>query len=149
MESILYDVSFWVVVNFFLIATVLGLVFIRQARSKLSEKPMAVVEKEKLEEEISLFRSFVSDGLLKEAVTTVFPKVYAKIIGDAGQGSKGLTVKEFLASKRLPENLTRHLSTLYRIYEPIKFGNFEPTTDDVDVFIKTLEKLSSELSKNA
>ncbi|MCS7109920.1 MAG: hypothetical protein NZ956_00430 [Candidatus Caldarchaeum sp.] len=148
MESLLYDVSFWLVLNFFLIVAVVGLVLIRQSMTKPQSKPTTETETKMLEEEKILYNSLVKQGKGKEAVETVFPMVYRKICEHAGVSTKGLTVKELLRTGKLSPNVTALLQGLYNVYEPTKFADTMPSDQMVSVFGETLEKLVSELSKD-
>ncbi|MDW8084340.1 MAG: hypothetical protein RMI49_03985 [Candidatus Caldarchaeum sp.] len=148
MESVLYDVSFWLLVNFFLIAAIVGLVLVRQSMTKTSAKPAPTPEIKKLDEEIMLFKSLTREGALKEAVSSVFPRVYRKACSSLGLDSKGYTVRDVLNSGKLPPKILRLLSTMYQIYEPVRFGGVEVSRANLAVFAETLEKLNSELSSH-
>ncbi|MCS6783714.1 MAG: hypothetical protein NZ921_01800 [Candidatus Caldarchaeum sp.] len=146
MESLLYDVSFWLVLNFFLIVAVVGLVLIRQSIAKPQSKPTTATGTKMLEEEKILYDSLVKQGKGKEAVETVFPMVYRKICEYAGVSIRGLTVKELLRMGKLSPSVTALLQRLYDVYEPTKFADIQPSDQMVSVFGETLEKLVSELS---
>lgn len=145
MESIIYDVSFWLVVNFLLIVAVLGLVLIRQQMAKPAAQPAVEIQHKKLDEEIATYNSMTAEGRGKEAVKTVFRTVLKKLYRHYGVNERGLTVVEAINSERLPEKISNKLLMLYQIYEPVKFGDVEPTDEQLAVFGKTLAQLSDEL----
>uniref|UniRef100_A0A7C5U5L4 DUF4129 domain-containing protein n=1 Tax=Caldiarchaeum subterraneum TaxID=311458 RepID=A0A7C5U5L4_CALS0 len=144
MESIIYDVSFWLVVNFLLIVAVLGLVLIRQQLTKPVAHAAAVIQQKKLDEELALYKSMIDEGNGKEAVKTVFRSVWKKICRLYAVDERGLTVVEVMSSGKLPEKIREKILLLYRIYEPVKFGDVEPSREQLMVFDKTLEQLSED-----
>ncbi|MEM4220293.1 MAG: hypothetical protein QW106_05770, partial [Candidatus Caldarchaeum sp.] len=75
---------------------------------------------------------------------TVFRSVWKKICRLYAVDERGLTVVEVMSSGKLPEKIREKILLLYRIYEPVKFGDVEPSREQLMVFGKTLEQLSED-----
>ncbi|MEM4281142.1 MAG: hypothetical protein QW470_07615 [Candidatus Caldarchaeum sp.] len=148
MDPYLYDVSFWLAVNLFLTAAVVGLVLIRYSMTRTASRVEQKATGPDFRNEITLFQKLIEQGNASDAVTQTFVQCFRKICSITGVDGKNLTVKEFLESGRLPKNVEAFVSEMYAVYEPVRYGLVPPSSEELERFRSSLEKLAGEMERN-
>ncbi|MEM1946558.1 MAG: hypothetical protein QW614_02205 [Candidatus Caldarchaeum sp.] len=146
MVSYLYDVSFWLVVNLFLTAAVVGLVLIRYSMTRGASRGEQKATGPDFRTELTLFQKLVEQGKTSDAVTQTFTQCFRKVCGVMGVDGRALTARELLGSGRLSKNIAVFLSEMYDVYEPVRYGLIPPTTENLERFRRSLEKLATEIA---
>ncbi|MCS7137008.1 MAG: hypothetical protein RMK31_00740 [Candidatus Caldarchaeum sp.] len=149
MASFLYEVSFWLVINLFLTAAVIGLVLIRYSMQRSSVRAENVRKGPDFSEEMMLFERLVEQGEKPKAVLEAFKRCFRKVVDTVGIDPRFLTPREVLESGKLPKPLEQALSEIYRIYEPVRFGLRHPSDDEIEVCRISLAKLAELADRNA
>ncbi|MEM2231800.1 MAG: hypothetical protein QXS96_06355 [Candidatus Caldarchaeum sp.] len=144
MESLLYNVSFWLMLNIFLVAAIVGLVLVNQSKTRNKHRPNASQQIINLKDEEDLLTQLLQKGEKREAVIKVFPQVFRKICKAANVETRGYTVREVLGSGRIPQTYAAYLSKMYEVFEPVRYGGMEPTEEKLALFVEVLHKLSGE-----
>nr|BAJ49221.1 hypothetical protein HGMM_F32B02C16 [Candidatus Caldarchaeum subterraneum] len=144
MESLLYNVSFWLMLNIFLVAAIVSLVLVNQSRSKNKQPPNSSQQIITLKEEEELFKQLLQKGEKRDAVVKVFPQVFKKICKTANVETRGYTFREVLNSGRIPQTYAAYLSSMYEVFEPVRYGEMKPTEETLAKFEESLHRLSEE-----
>jgi len=144
MESILYNVSFWLIVNLFLAAAVVGLILIRYSLTRSTPK----TDESKdvgmdFSTEVEAFQKLVSRGEYAEAVSQTFAACFVKLCSFYGVEGRSVTPRELLDSGRLTPYVAEVFGGLYEVYEPVRFARLNPTPEMLARFRECLEKLNS------
>ena len=143
MESLLYNVSFWLVLNLFLAAAVVGLILVRYSLTRNTPKPnVPQPEGVEFSSELTMFQKLSSMGQYAEAVSQTFAACFVKLCSFYGVEYKAITPKELLKTGRLPTHVGEAVKALYEVYEPVRFGRLNPTPEMLAKFGEYLERLN-------
>jgi len=146
VSSIIYETEFWLIINIILAAMIIGLVYKQYASTK---KQNAVREVESgsrydLEDVIDRFKSLVSQSKGGEAIVTSYRELFIKVAGD--QTPSHLTFSEMLDSSiKLSPDVLEHLRIMYKIYEKVRFGGHQPSQQEFDTFLKSMQAVNAHM----
>jgi len=143
MESVLYNVSFWLIVNVFLAAAVVGLILIRYSLTRSTPKTdEARAKGMDFSPELETFQKLVSRGEYAEAVSQTFATCFVKLCSFYGVEGRSVTPRELLDGGRLTPYVGEIFGALYEVYEPVRFARLNPTPEMLSRFRECLEKLN-------
>ncbi|MEM4495313.1 MAG: hypothetical protein QXE96_05910, partial [Candidatus Caldarchaeum sp.] len=74
----------------------------------------------------------------------VFPQVLKKICNTVNVDTGRYTAREVLNSGRIPHNYATYLQRMYEVFEPVRYGGKEPTSEKLTQFEESLRKLVEE-----
>jgi len=87
----------------------------------------------------------MSEGKLKELVVTVFPEILDTAVKmDVAEVDASFTAYEIISHglAKISSETKEALVTIYRVYEPVRFGDASPSQEDASTFLSALERLA-------
>jgi hypothetical protein len=146
VASIIYETGFWLAINIILAIVIIGLVYKQyaSARSHSTTPDNVAGSTPDLGDIIERFRTMVSQGRGGEAIVSSYRDLLNRLIMDRAPAY--LTFNEILESGfKLSSEILAHLRNMYKVYEPTRFGDYNPSQQELDMFLKSIEAVNAHI----